>query len=242
MTDPTPAAGATAGAADDARVLRTTIGDLPLAEYRLGLGGRTWSILHTRAVVSHADEQAFLAEKVDGERAPYGIVLWPAAIALAHDLAERAESLRGAHFLELGAGTGLPGIVAASLGAHVVQTDRQALALDVCRRNARRNGVPGVTHRLADWTAWTDDARYAWIVGADILYAEAMHDALAAILRRNLAPGGRVLLADPFRAPSLRLLEALAADGWQVALSKWTVGDVEGEPRAVGVYELMPPG
>ena len=42
------------------------------------------------------------------------MVLWPAAIALAHEVAERADTLRGARVLELGAGTGLPGIVAAT--------------------------------------------------------------------------------------------------------------------------------
>jgi predicted nicotinamide N-methyase len=228
-------------ARDEARVLRTSIGDLPLDEYRLGLGGRAWSILHTRAVLSHEDEQAFLQEKVDGGRAPYGIVLWPAAIALAHDLAERADALGGATLLELGAGTGLPGIVAASLGARVVQTDRQEVALEVCRRNGARNGVAGVAHRLADWTAWTDDARYDWIVGSDILYAEGMHDALRGILTRNLAPGGRVLLSDPFRRPSLALLEAMEADGWAIALAKWTVAGADGAPRAIGVYELARP-
>ena len=65
-------------------------------------------------------------------RVPYGIVLWPAAIALAHEIASR--QVAGMRVLELGAGTGLPGIVAASLGAHVVQTDKQELALLILPR------------------------------------------------------------------------------------------------------------
>ena len=42
------------------RVLSTTVGELPLYEYRLSLGGRTWTILHTGAVLSHEDEEQFL--------------------------------------------------------------------------------------------------------------------------------------------------------------------------------------
>ena len=217
----------------------TTAGELPLAEYRLRVGGREWSVLHTGSVLSHEDEQRFLAESTS--RVPYGVALWPAAIALAHDVAARADAMRGARVLELGAGTGLPGIVADSLGARVVQTDRQPLALYVCRRNGERNGAASIEVREADWTAWDDPARYDWIVGADILYAERLHPSLRRILETNLAPGGRVLLADPFRAASLRLLESLDADGWTIALSKWTVGE-DAAARPIGVYELAAPG
>jgi predicted nicotinamide N-methyase len=217
----------------ESSVLRTTAGDLPLEEYHLRLEGRAWRILHTGAILSHADEERFLGG--DQPRLPYGIVLWPAAIALAHELATR--SLRGARVLELGAGTGLPGIVAASLGAHVVQTDRQEVALHVSKTNAERNGVTTIEHRAADWTAWNDGAAYDWILGADILYAVSLHPHLRAIFERNLAPGGRLLLADPFRKGSFGLLEAMEAEGWKVTLNKWTVGVAPPE-RAVGVFEL----
>jgi len=217
-------------------VLRTTAGDLPLEEYHLKLEGGAWRILHTGAILSHADEERFLGG--DQPRVPYGIVLWPAAIALAHEIATRA--LGGGRVLELGAGTGLPGIVAASLGARVVQTDRQEVALHVCKVNAQRNGVTAIEHRAADWTAWEDGATYDWILGADILYAVSLHPHLRRIFERNLAPGGRLLLADPFRKGSFSLLETMEADGWKVTMNKWTVGVAPPE-RAVGVFELTPP-
>lgn len=220
-------------------VLRTSVGDLPLHEYHLRLGMRAWSILHTGAMLTEADEQRLLNVERD-RRPPYGVALWAASIALAHDVHARALNLDGARVLELGAGTGLPGIVAASLGASVRQTDRQELALTVCRRNAERNNVPDVVQETADWRSWDDPVRYDWILGADVLYAEEAHDALRNVLEAALAPGGRVLLADPFRPASFLLLDALEADGWRIGLSKWTVGD-PAEPRAVGVYELAPP-
>jgi methyltransferase-like protein 23 len=214
-------------------VLSTTAGDVPLDEVRLEIDGRPLSVLHAGAILTHDDEQRV----VDGGQTalPYGIALWPSAIALAHELASR--SLRDLRVLELGAGTGLPGIVAASLGARVVQTDRQPVALHLCRLNAARNGADAIEHRAVDWTAWDDPARYDLILGSDILYASDVHPDLRRIFDANLAPGGRLLIADPFRGPSLALFEQMEASGWSVTVNQWTVGIVP-PPRAVGVFEL----
>jgi methyltransferase-like protein 23 len=218
----------------DPRVVITPAGELALDEVQLQVGERQLRILHTGAVVSRAEEQRFL--KDDPHRLPYGIVLWPAALALAHEITTRP--VAGARVLELGAGTGLPGIVAASLGARVVQTDNQEVVLFLCRKNAERNGVAGIEHRVADWTAWQDDARYDHIIGSDVLYAGELHPHLRRIFERNLAPGGTLLLADPFRKASIELLEAMEAEGWRVSMNKWTVGLAPEPPRPVGVFAL----
>jgi methyltransferase-like protein 23 len=210
-------------------VLQTTAGDFALEEVQLAIDGRTWSILHTGAVLSRDEELAYLKGEGAAKR-PYGIVLWPAAIALAHELAARG--VAGKRILELGAGTGLPGIVAASLGARVLQTDRQKLIMHVCKLNADRNGVTTIEHRLADWTEWTDTDRYDLVIGSDILYAAPLHPHLRHIFETNVADGGTVLLSDPFRETSVAFLEAMEADGWRVKMDKWTVG------RPVGVFAL----
>ena len=224
--------------ATTAPVLETAAGEFPLRECRLQVGGREWTVLHTGAVLTPDDEQRYFADLAG--RLPYGVVMWPAAIALAHEIATRPDAFRGRRVLELGAGTGLPGIVAASIGARVIQTDRQEGAMAVCRMNGERNGATGIEYRLADWTAWDDRERYDWIIGSDVLYGEATHPALRHIFETSLTPDGRVLIADPFRGVSLKVLEELEAAGWRIGLTKWTVGE-EGTPRAIGVFELGRP-
>jgi hypothetical protein len=54
-------------------VLRTSAGELPLAEYRQRLGGREWRIVHAEAVLSQGDESDFLRERKS--RISYGLAL-----------------------------------------------------------------------------------------------------------------------------------------------------------------------
>jgi predicted nicotinamide N-methyase len=221
----------------DKTMLRTSTGDFPLNEYCLRTNGREWKILHVSNVLSHQEESKFLLELSD--LLPYGVTLWTAAIALAHDVASRRDDFRGTRVLELGAGTGMPGIVAATHGARVVQTDRNELAMSVCRRNIALNGVETIEQRIVDWTDWNDAGKYDWILGSDILYGKDMHPHLRRIFESNLAPGGRVLLSDPFRSTSFNLLETLEADGWAIKISKWSIGE-ESDPRPIGVFEISP--
>ena len=218
-------------------VLDTTGGMFELYDYRLRSGSREWSVWHTGVVLSLEDEVRVIGVKTN--RLPYGVALWPSAIALAHEVASREDEFRERSVLELGAGMGLPGIVAGTVGGRVVQTDRDELALHLCQRNGVRNDAAGVEYRVADWTDWTDTARYDWIIGADVLYGAVLHPHLRTIFTTNLAPGGRVLIADPFRAVGLRFLERMEAEGWRVSYNQWNVGD-DLAPRPVGVFELRP--
>ncbi len=223
---------------EDKTTLRTSVGDFPLDQYCLRIDGRELKILHVSAVISQMEESHFLREL--RERLPYGVTLWAAAIALAHEVAARADDFKDKRVLELGAGAGLPGIVAASLEAKVVQTDRNELTMALGRRNLMLNGVETIEQRVVDWTNWNDDAQYDWIIGSDILYGEEMHPHLRRIFESNLASEGRILLSDPFRSVSLKLLEALEADGWSITHGKGSIG-AEPSPRRIAAFELLPP-
>lgn len=190
---------------------------LPLVTFTPRIGSRTWQIAAVR------DQDALLAAADRFAEFPFGLLLWESAPALANALVGGAlGDLTGRSVLELGAGCGLAGLVAASLGAEVCQTDHIAEALALCRHNAEANAISGVDLALADWLRWTDTGTYDVILGADVVYDRAVFEPLLAIFDRNLTPDGRVLLADPCRLDTPAFLDLARQAGWVVDQQRTT--------------------
>lgn len=196
---------------------RALAGQLPLQTVDLVIGGRTWQIL----TVQSQDTLLDLADQLT--HVPYGFLLWEAAVSLAQWLAEQGATLAGKRVLELGAGLGLPGLVARSLGAAVWQSDHEAQALAIAATNAEQNQISGIEHFVADWQAWNHTQQYDLILGADILYDRAMYPHLKSIFANNLAPGGQLVLADPSRPQALILVGDLERAGWRFDLTMHSV-------------------
>ena len=197
----------TTGRGKGRNVTLTCFDDLMLDAVSIPIGEREWRVECVR------DQGRVLAYAESHAQAPYGLLLWESAVALARSLHRRPTLVANKQVLELGAGVGLPGLVARSLGAEVWQTDHLTAALEIARLNARANDVGGIRQFTADWARWTDDRLYDVILGADILYERAMQGSVVSIFDRNLAPDGFVLLADPGRQQSIDLLARLEHEG-----------------------------
>ena len=131
-------------------------------------------------------------------------VLWACAPLLARHLCGAPDLVRGKRCVELGAGIGLVGAVAAALGAaRVVLTD-VADAQPLLRRNAARAGALEARELLWGDAAHIEAcgaAQFDVVLGADILYHQEAADVekLVQTMSSLLAPGGCVLLAYEFR-------------------------------------------
>ena len=213
----------------------------PLETITVPIGDYRWQIRCLRS------RDMFLASNHTQQSNLYGFVLWESSIALAEWLAEHDNPAQGKRVLELGAGVGLPGFVAQNMGGDVTQTDYQVDSLDLCRWNGEANGIKTEVFQ-ADWRHWSHASRYDLILGADILYEEALHYYVERIFHRNLAPGGRLLLADPGRPQALAFAVHLEEHGWQVAIhTHHVIPQISGDPNpltpshdgavAVTVYE-----
>ncbi|HEX2092334.1 MAG TPA: methyltransferase domain-containing protein [Longimicrobiaceae bacterium] len=162
-----------------------------------------------------ADELIDEAEFEADERLPYWADLWPSARALARRVLDGP--LPRGRTLELGCGVALPSLALLARGAEVLATDYYEDALLFARANAERNGLGGLPVRLLDWR---DPPRelgcFGAVLAADVLYEQRNAELLAALLSRVVAPGGRVVVADPGRAYRSVFEERMREEGWTV--------------------------
>jgi predicted nicotinamide N-methyase len=134
---------------------------------------------------------------------------WAGGLAVARYLAEHPEEVSGRSVLDLAAGSGLCGIVAARLGAESVHAcDVDPLSGAAVDLNARENGVR-VAFSLRDALSGPlPDADV--ILAGDIFYEEPMARRFMVRLAPIAASGVRVLLGDPGRRYVPTDLERLA--------------------------------
>lgn len=114
----------------------------------------------------------------DWKRLGVAAVVWDAAVVMCMYLELGRVELKGKRVIELGAGTGLVGIVAALLGAKVTITDRQP-ALDSLSTNVKANLPPAILESatISELT-WGEHLNrfpiggFNLVLGADIVYLE----------------------------------------------------------------------
>ncbi len=193
-----------------------------------------------RACIARPREPGRLLDEAvsDGaEDAPYWAELWPSARALAEHLA--ATDLHGVRAVELGCGLALPSVAAALRGADVLVVDSDADAVRIARANGRRAGrrLQGLVLDLRDGAdALVEAGPFELVLAADVLYVEGLATALASLIPRLTAPGGRALIAYPWPGQADQLAAALERAGMVVSLRELSV---PGRPaaRAVGLLE-----
>ena len=86
-----------------------------------------------------------------GEHDATGQCLWQGAFFFLECLDRLLWELQGERWLELGAGPGLAGLAVAQRGKRVCWTDADPQALDLCRRNVKRNGLEGGIVEVLRW-------------------------------------------------------------------------------------------
>lgn len=170
--------------------------------------------------------------RISGDVAPYWAYCWAGGLALAQHFRAHPDLVAGRRVLDLGAGSGLVGIVAAQRGASVAAAEidpngRAAIAL-----NAEANAV-AITLRDLDISG-PPPSGIDLIAAGDVFYNADVAALMLPFLRRCIAAGLAVLIGDPDR----RDLPA----GELERLATYAVGDVgdtrDSTDRVGVVYRL----
>ena len=149
---------------------------------------------------------------------PLWAKIWKASLVLAGHLAEMPMATAGS-ILEIGAGLGVAGIVAASRGHRVTLTEYDEEALAFARANAAINGCQDLTIRRLDWHRPDFTEPFDTIAGSEVLYHERDFDSLLNLFSNFLKPGGRVILSMKPRRSAKMFLDR-AREAFHISMKK----------------------
>ena len=128
--------------------------------------------------------------------------IWPSSVALSEYLIHQffPSKLTGVNVLEIGCGTGLPGVVAASLGAFTMFSDMVPVTLEAVKETCQLNHISNFDTCALDWSIKIQSTeRYDLVVGCEVFYDEAILADISHVLEQVLAPGGKGIFCDPNR-------------------------------------------
>ncbi|CAN0918846.1 Histone-arginine methyltransferase METTL23 [Linum grandiflorum] len=165
---------------------------------------------------------------IEDMKEEYGLFVWPCSIILAEYIWLQRRRFSGARVVELGAGTSLPGIVAAKLGSDVTLTDdaNRPEVLNnmskVCELNKVECKVLGLT-----WGVWESSIFHlqpSFILGADVLYDTSAFDDLFATVTFLLQNSPESVFITTYHNRSGHHLIELLMRKWGLKCSKLVDG------------------
>lgn len=181
---------------------------------------------------NHADVKA--------EKIPYWADLWASSVAMSQFLLQNNDSLLGKNVIEIGAGLGLPSIVAAAFAQSVTVTDYVQEALDFSQKNFVLNQVltENVQFHLLDWRNLSDiSQKYDVIIASDVAYERKAFDDLKKCLAILSHEKSLILLSEPNRSIAQPFLAQLHTEN---RIKRTEICEIllRGEVSRVNVYEL----
>jgi predicted nicotinamide N-methyase len=174
--------------------------------------------------------------------------IWPSSMAFSEYLIHQFSpaKLTGTKVLEIGCGTGVPGVVAAQLGAFTMFSDMVPVTLEAVRETCRLNHIRNFDACTLDWSEKNQSKeRYDMVLGCEVFYDEAILADISRVLEQVLAPGGKGLFCDPNRL-GLDTIELGFQEKFKLSVKKiplnWPPQKSAGLEKMVYLYEITRKG
>lgn len=140
---------------------------------------------------------------------PFWSRVWPAAKALTQFLLTNSFYSEGKVVLEIGAGLGLPSLVASRCASSVLCTDSSADAVQVMAQSATHGALSNFTTAVLDWRHLPKDLAADVLLLSDINYEPEAFPVLQKMLDYFLQKGTTILLSTPQRLMAKAFILAL---------------------------------
>jgi predicted nicotinamide N-methyase len=186
--------------------------NLPGSKFFSGATLERISLSGTEVTLYVPDQAAIQAAYRQGEIPfPYWSKVWPAAIALAEYLLQRPNVVKDKKVVELGAGLGLPSLVAARVSGRVLCTDHSPEAVEFARASANYNGLSNLQTAVLDWNHLPKDLEAEIVLLSDINYDPAAFTILLDLVNHFQEKGATLLLSTPQRLLAKDFIAPLTA-------------------------------
>ncbi len=158
----------------------------------LAIGGRPFRFHVPRTIEPFIDPHDPLRDF------PLWSKIWEASLLLASQMAARPVG-KGERLIELGAGLGVAGLVAAAFGHQITISEYDPNALAFLEANRLENRCTNARICRLDWNRLDMDEQFDVILGSELIYRESDFKVLRTLFQTLLKPGGEVLLAGEVR-------------------------------------------
>lgn len=140
---------------------------------------------------------------------PHWTRLWPSALAMADFIVQHPELVQNKGVLELAAGLGLPGFLAARYAQSVCCSDYLDASVVTMLKSAQHLQLTNASCQLLDWNHLPDDLHADVLLMSDINYDPGQFEQLYEVLQRFLGQGTVILLSTPQRLMAKPFIERL---------------------------------
>ncbi|MBL0716208.1 MAG: methyltransferase [Desulfosarcina sp.] len=168
----------------------------------LAVGGRPFRFHVPRTVEQFIDPENPLRDF------PLWSKIWEASLLMATRVASRPVR-KDERLIELGAGLGVTGEVAAAFGHDVTITEYDPHALAFIKANLLENRCTNARVRRLDWHHPDLKDRFDGILGSELIYKDSNFKTMRKLFRALLKPGGEILLAGEIRQTNKAFLDCM---------------------------------
>ena len=140
---------------------------------------------------------------------PFWTRLWPSAIALSIFLRENEGLIKGKKVLELGAGLGLPSVVAATKAQSVTSSDHIDAAVETMAKSFSHHRFKNANSVRIDVRGIPEELQGDLLLLSDVNYDPQLFPDLMKLVKRFLKNGSTIILSTPQRIMGSAFIESL---------------------------------